>query len=453
MNPNKTFRLSFFFGIILLIFAGPGYSQKVSFSDIESIAKNVYYSENRKEADISSFISLTSKSDTCVYIAKYKSGGFAIIAAHYAADPMLGYCKKGEYKPGSMPGGLEFLIEGYVKSISSLFKNNTLPRSETQELWNIALSDGGKGAVAKSTVSPILTTEWQQGDYHQNPPSPYQGSDYNRDCPDGCLTGCFAVAMAQVLYHWKWDVNQSGSNTFDGETVNFGNSYQCYGMMAEDYSDIHNSKLIYNAGVSCDTDFCASGYQSSATIDNVVSGFETYWGMSTAAHSTRRLWIMIPSWKNRLKDELDSNRPVVYAGGLHAWVIDGYNSSNNFHCVWGLWDGQYDYHYSLGGFEPNGQDYDSNEEAIFDLYPATTLAYAVSGPEILTGQSTQYDMLNGADCIFSSWTVTPNIQVVYGGYHYITVKAISGGIGWLDGKYVIDGVTYNAPRKYVTCLP
>ncbi len=453
MNPNKTFRLSFFFGIVLILFVSPGYSQKVSFTDIESIAKNTYYSENRKEAEISSFIPLVSETDTCVYIAKYKSGGFAIIASHYAADPMLGYCKKGEYKPGSMPGGLEFLIEGYVKSISSLFKNKTLPESETQELWNIALSDFGRGAVAKSAVSPILSTEWQQGDYHQSQPVPYQDADYNRDCPDGCLAGCGAVAMAQVLYHWKWDVNQSGSNTFDGETVNFGNSYHCYGMMNEGYSDAHNSKLIYQAGVSCNTNYCANGYISGTSLANIVSGFITYWGMNPGAHTTRRLWIMIPSWKNRLKDELDSDRPVVYAGGDHFWVIDGYNSSNNFHCNWGLWDGIYDDYFSLGDFTPFDRDYDSNEWAIFDLYPATTLAYAVSGPETLTGQSTQYDILNTADCIFPTWTVTPNIQVVYGGYGYLTVKAISGGIGWLDAKYVIDGVTYWAPRKYVTCLP
>jgi hypothetical protein len=138
-------------------------------------------------------------------------------------------------------------------------------------------------------------------------------------------------------------------------------------------------------------------------------------------------------------------------------VIDGYNSNNQFHCNWGLYDGLYDDYFSLGGFNPgpDGQErnYNNNEWAIFNLYPATNVIYNVSGPDVLTSQNVTFTIQNIADCMYASWSYTPNIQAVYQSNHWISVKAVSGGVGWLDATYILDGQIHNAPRKYVTCLP
>jgi hypothetical protein len=154
-----------------------------------------------------------------------------------------------------------------------------------------------------------------------------------------------------------------------------------------------------------------------------------------------------------LKEELDNNRPIVYAGGAHVWVIDGYNQDDHFHCNWGIFDGDYDEYYSLGNFNPNGEDYNGDEAAIFDLYPSTPVLNNVIGSDVLTNQGTRYDIENIADCKNATWNLSPNIQAVYGGDYWIAVKAIGNGIGWLDATYILDGQIRNAPRKYVTCTP
>lgn len=418
------------------------FAQAVKYEDIQSIASNIYFLENNMEGTVEAYIPLGLEKDTTVYIAKYKSGGFSIISAHYAAPPLLGYCRSGEYNPKEMPGGLLYLIEEYQKSISTLFADKIKPSEEIVRKWNDLkqLRDNKNSKSVKSypLVPPLINTVWQQGDY--------SNTSYNRFCPTHCKAGCCAVAMAQVLNHWKWDIDQTGSNTHGGQTVNFGN-YQsyCWDNMWPTGPNDFNSTLIYHAGVSCNTDYCENGYASRATMDNVLFGFENYWGMSYAAELKRRYWIMIPSWKSRLKSDLDQNRPVVYAGGEHAWVIDGYDSDDKFHCNWGAFDGFYDDYYSLGNFNPYGQNYNSKEEAIFKLSPASGIPGIVIGPETLTGQSTTYSLDNIADCEYATWSNTQNIQAVYGSNHWISVKAISGGIGWLDASYVIDGVTYYAP--------
>lgn len=260
--------------------------------------------------------------------------------------------------------------------------------------------------------------------------------------------------MAQILYHWKWDVNQTGSNSFDGQTVNFGNQYYCYDRMSKTAPDDYNAKLIYHAGVSCNTDYCGDSYQSGADPYNARAAFVNFWGMSTDAYVRERGLINIfPTWKNRLKSCLDNGRPILYSGGLHSWVIEGYDSNDKFYCNWGLWEGMYNDYFSLGEFNPEGENYNSDEQGIFDIHPATHVAYVVSGPETLTDQPMQYTIQNNADCQTAIWSYTSNIQAVYGGYHYLTVKAIGGGVGWLDAKYVINGQTFWAPRKYVNCLP
>jgi hypothetical protein len=146
----------------------------------------------------------------------------------------------------------------------------------------------------------------------------------------------------------------------------------------------------------------------------------------------------------------------VYAGGSHTWVIDGYNEDNQFHCVWGVFDSFFDGDYSLGGFNPNGTDYNGDEQAIFDLYPATNVAYALDGPDVLIVNNLyEFHLLNIADCMTATFSVGPHMEMLYGGggelYCYVSVRATGPGISWVDAKYNLDGQVVNAPRKYVNC--
>lgn len=362
-------------------------AQVVSINEIQKVAMNVLKEENKESKTIEKMIPLGVKNDTTVYIASLKDGGFIILSADYAAPPVLGFSSKGTYNPDSLPGGLNYLIKGYQVSIASLREDKVKPTSEINLKWQEYLYSSNAKMALKSgemiTTSKKLDfkTKWQQGVEGYG-----QQTSYNKYCPTGCYAGCVAVAMAQILYYWSWDVNQTGSNTYDGNTVNFGIYQYCYDLMDPYGPDDKNARLIYHAGVSCNTDYCAPRPSSASTTDNARAAFENFWGMSLDATTTRRLMIMIPSWKNRLKDNIDDGEPILYGAGGHAWVISGYDNDDRFYCTWGDWFGIYDNYYSLGGFNPNGNNYNNDEYAVFDIHPATHVAYEVSGPETLTSQ-------------------------------------------------------------------
>ena len=45
----------------------------------------------------------------------------------------------------------------------------------------------------------------------------------------------------------------TGSNTYDGQTANFGGTTYCWINMSQSSANSYNSLLIYHAGVSCNT--------------------------------------------------------------------------------------------------------------------------------------------------------------------------------------------------------
>lgn len=448
LNPKKQFYLVLF---LIFVSCSKLFSQEVSIHDVLKVTQYTLKKENQTDKNVEKIIPLGLKNDTTIYILTFDKGGFVIISGDYTAPPVLGFCNNGTYNPDSLPGGLSYLIEGYQRSINNLRENKIKQTDEIQSKWSLYTKDFSAINNLKSiTSSKLLTldTKWQQGVI-----GPNQSSSYNRFCPTNCLAGCVAVAMAQILYFWKWDVNQQGIHTYDGHTINFDFQSYCYDDMNLTVSDVNNSRLIYHAGVSCNTNYCGLGNQSGATVSNARTAFVEHWGMSSAAYTKQRYWIQIPSWKSRLMGSLDHGQPILYGGGAHAWVINGYDDDDKFHCIWGAFDGDLDNYYSLGGFEPNGNDYNSDEIAIFDIHPATPVIYEITGPDVVTGTSETFYIENIADCKYAYWEITPNLQAVYGSNHWYAVKAISGGIGWLDAYYVLNGQKHYAPRKYVTCLP
>ena len=153
-------------------------------------------------------------------------------------------------------------------------------------------------------------------------------------------------------------------------------------------------KLIFHAGVSCETHYTTSN-GSSSTPNRARDAFVTYWGISSDA-DVRSRSMHLNTWSDDLKDELDLNRPILYSGSAllgngHSWVLDAYYTDGNFNCNWGF-GGDYNGPYSLGDFDPPGEygPYNQWESAIFNVYPVQTAGVATP---TLSNQSFTY---NGA---------------------------------------------------------
>lgn len=220
-------------------------------------------------------------------------------------------------------------------------------------------------------------------------------------------------------------------------------------------TDTYNQKLIYHAGVSCNTDYCSDGNKSAAQMTSAEDALIDHWGMH--ADLKYRIW-HLSNWESMLVNELDNNRPIIYAARKlfettgHAWVIDAYtmdNSNYKFWCKWGWGSG--DNWCFLGDWDPVGLEgpYTQNEQAIFEIYPVYEPGNIV-GPATLTSSAVNYTVSNPIPYSHITWSFSSNIEAHYGGDDWIALKAKSSGTGWIDAKIVSGNVTITYPRKYVT---
>jgi hypothetical protein len=116
--------------------------------------------------------------------------------------------------------------------------------------------------------------------------------------------------------------------------------------------------LMYHCGVSINMGYSPSG--SGASMSYIGPALRTYFSYKGTMHDESRASYTDEEWFDLLKSDLDSARPVLYAGfgtvGGHAFVCDGYDNENYFHFNWG-WGGGSDGYFimsALLGEEGNG---------------------------------------------------------------------------------------------------
>ena len=230
--------------------------------------------------------------------------------------------------------------------------------------------------------------------------------EYYRVAP----TGCVATAMGQIMKRWNWPPSGEGSHTWDPPfaaccvntygpmTVDFAAQTYNWSIMPNDVwknvsgfetaGDREVAKLLRHIGVAVEMDYTPTGsgacsYQkhttpgwceggcnkTSASRHGALKAFHDYFryhGIYTSRYcNTDDYWI------NLLKQELNAGRPVFYCGentGGHAFVCEGYDSNDYFYFNWG-WDGRYNDYFAIDGLTPNGHDYSSNQDIIYNIYP------------------------------------------------------------------------------------
>jgi hypothetical protein len=188
-----------------------------------------------------------------------------------------------------------------------------------------------------------LTTRWDQ---HE---------PYNLLCPLGyngsrTVVGCVATAAVQIMKYWEWPPNGTGTHSYgwngddscEDTTVGGGTQSASYSD-TYDWGNMPDScvlgctqvetdalaELSYEAAVSADMDFGACG--SSSSLGNMEPGLEDHFRYDSDGDNM--------SWPGEFIDEMTQEirhlRPVEMRGqqGIsedgHAWVVYGYNKSND----------------------------------------------------------------------------------------------------------------------------
>lgn len=396
--------------LIILSINSEIFAEKVSVEKAKQVAtnfmkqKHTYHTKDRKTLRMYKSLELTNistRSFDNFYIFNLNDNqGWVIISGDDAFIPVLGYSKNGSFETDKLgPNTLE-LLKGYEEQIQHAADSRHHDSEEISKQWKELLSGESDEYISRSNrqVYPLIQTKWDQ--------SPY----YNYYCPydatydETTVTGCVATAMAQIMNYWEYPKKGEGIHSYNHERygtlfANFGATYYDWDNMPNELGYFSSKKekeaiamLMFHCGVSVNMDYnVAQLGGSSAYIATNYSNnqkhcseyaFKTYFDYKNTLQGIGIVDYVEDhseeDWINLLKNELDNDRPILYAGfgdGGHAFVCDGYDNNDYFHYNWG-WGGIADGYFSIysltpqGG--PEGANYTYRQQIVIGIEPNNT---------------------------------------------------------------------------------
>lgn len=477
--------------VSLLLAVTTVFAERVSQEDAALVANNFMNPTSasgvKKAPARPMVLKAAAAEDNQFYVYENASGeGWVMVAADDAITPILAYSKTGTFRTDNMPLNVQNWMNKYNQFIKRVVDDGVVASEEAQAQWKQlrkGLPDDPAGNVV---VGPLVKTTWDQG-------APFDllvpGTGTWGKGSSKAAVGCVATAMAQVMNYWKWPVKGVGSHKYkpldvtqdwpyddDGNPIyskrytselsaDFGNTTYDWANMLNAYTDEDGDELpglttaqknavatlMYHCGVASemmygnyddggsgtftvnygDWDDYTCAQSSLAQFFNYKKSTLTGYmrdGYSYGGTTYYEAW-SDDDWTAMIKEELDKQHPIMYAGagsaGGHSFVCDGYDDKNYFHFNWG-WSGQNDGWYTLSKLKPGSggagggsYDFSQQQDVIIGIvpnktdYPKVTVTWSVKG-ETTTTEFTQEDPLvlpaNPANCsdnqVFVGWSKT-----------------------------------------------
>ena len=388
----------------------------------------------------------TNDGEVAFYIFN-SSNGFVIVSAVDYAIPILGYSDEGCFSKDYVPVQMEEYMQSFVEQIQYGKDLNLTPDDETAHQWELVRTTGRiNNERNTNAVAPLLATIWDQNQFYNNmcPVDP--------NGPGGHVyAGCVATAMGQIMKYWDYPTTGNGSHTYTPsgypqQSVNFGTTTYDWANMPNSLSSASTStqinavaKLLWHCGVSVDMMYSYDG--SGAYSSDVPASLQSYFRYSSDLSYISKSNYNNSSWLALIKSSLDNGMPVYYSGNDangqngHAFVCDGYNSSNQLHFNWG-WSGNGNNYFSLGALNPGSYDFSYGNAAIINIHP-------IVNPSV-TCQITATASPSTGGTVTGSGT--------YPKYQTCTLTATPAEgysfIGWKEGNNIVSTEnTYSFPVK------
>lgn len=305
-----------------------------------------------------------------LYVFNKPEGGWMIVSADDVAAPVIGFSDSGSFDPADLPDNLRGWLELCSEEILSASAAGAEPYVRT-----------ASRADSREQINPLVGTWWDQG------------SPYNNFCPlssgRSTYTGCVATAMAQIMKYHNWPdkagENASFSYSWNGETISadFSNFEFDWANMSANYYYGYTytqaqtdavAKLMQACGYSLRMRYGSDA--SAAYSEQVGNALVTYFRYDAGIHNEFRNYYSSSEWENMIYENLKNVGPMVYWGGAHCFVCDGYRPDGYFHFNWG-WSGMSDGYFLLSMLKPtnlgtgagNG-DYTNNQGALLGIKPS-----------------------------------------------------------------------------------
>ncbi|MCR4873895.1 MAG: thiol protease/hemagglutinin PrtT [Bacteroidales bacterium] len=323
--------------------------------------------------------------------------GFVMVSGDDCATPILGYSSTTNGIGGELPANVRSWLGYYDGTIGAAVQNGAVATAEIAEEWSTLRAGNLPEPKSLTTVSPLISTTWDQG------------APYNNLCPgtgtNKAYVGCVATAMAQLMKYYNWPTTGTGSHSYycnDG-TYDYGTLSANFGATTYDWANMLNSypypnsgtatqqnavaTLMYHCGVAINMVYTPEGSgawtigTSYPYYPSAETALKEHFNYSSSLYGALMSNYSNVQWISMLKNDLDQQHPVIYAGndqngeGGHCFVCDGYDNTNNFHFNWG-WSGWYDGYFTLtsltpgtGGAGAGNSNYSYYQQAIFGAVP------------------------------------------------------------------------------------
>lgn len=437
-------------------FSTIGQAKEIEKQMVGRIAINAYgnlYNKEKSLVSVKEILPIKSEDlSTTLYVVNINPTGFLVISASDATIPVLASSDKSNFSLDQIPPQLKFLFDYYGRQIRKVEKQNIKASPDIKNEWDKYLNQENTLATSPvlksaSTITfPLVSTTWNQN------------AGWNQYCPADASApsgngghvpaGCGPIAMAQILYYWGCRVNESGSRTISSS---YGNLYAdftaadyLWSSMSTDSPNEYNARLIYDCGIAANTNYASSG--STTGTQNTMDAFRIYFGFKNTLTNEVSSSYTDPQWINLLKGELDSGRPILFSGSddigpytsVHAWVIDGYNTSNQFHCNWGG-GGSYNGYYSLNNLNPGLYLYTPSFSAIINLEPVMSDCSEINGGPVICSSGTSFNVPNLPSGATVTWDKSSNITFDNQSGNPKTFVANGSGLGWIEATVHYNG--------------
>ena len=396
---KRLLHIQFLLVLLLALGYSPLQAKRITQWQAQQQAYSFWGKQMPQKAKAKSRTATTASPSDAYYVFNNDAGGFVIIAGDDAVTPVLGYTSTGSFDAENLPDGLKDLLKSYERQIAALGDNYQANQTATR---------------AAFTGEKLLNT----AKWNQNEP-------FNKYTPNNYPTGCVATAGAIVMKHHGYPAKGTGSHsyTWNGKTLtaNFELGYDWANMPAK--YDVTTAaafdgvaRLMADLGVAVEMKYNKTG--SGSYIGDLVTALQKYYGYSKLSHLMAIEDVGAEAWNGRLRDEIDANRPVLYAAsdpntGGHAFVIDGYKDES-FSVNWG-WGGYCDGFYKIGALnpesngKPEGDKYNVGQSAVFGMKPSdgtekvSTMGFLKVTGELQTLNMNVTDVKKGQRCaIFSA---------------------------------------------------
>ncbi len=370
---QSTMKKYFILLFSLLLGIGISDAAPVSVQKAEGVAKR-FVETNFGEGFLQNGLSLAytmnaADGTPCLYVFNAGQNAFVIVSADDAYRPIIGYSDEGAFDVNDMAPALRDNLDMTSKAIHDKALRTSKAAPNLANEWELVENTGRLlSQHGGRSGTYLVQTKWNQS------------YPYNYYCPldpagpgGRAYAGCVAAAASQVIKYWNSPLHGTGSYSYYHDT--YGNISANFGATTYDWEHMPNSisisspqeeidaiaTLMFQVGVSVDMGYGPSG--SGAVTCRLTESCPTYFSYANQMVCRSRDNYSYDGWFQMLKESFDMGWPLCYAGGGHAYVVDGYDDHDMCHFNWG-WGGSSD-----GWFDFDHTDYTDNARGIYNFVP------------------------------------------------------------------------------------